>query len=375
MSETSYSFLPDIASRALGGSVVWANDELFAERENLINATPPTFAAHTFGHKGQVMDGWETRRRRGPGQDSAIIRLGAGGILRSVIVDTAFFTGNFPPEISIDACGVDGYLDPEALQHVSWVPLVPRSKVNGNALNDFEVIDDHRYTHVRLTMYPDGGIARLRVRGEIVPDPRVLPGVFDLAALDNGGAVTGASNVFYASPGNLIMPGTARVMGEGWETARRRDDGNDWVDVELAAAATIDICELDTSHFVGNSPGWASVTAPDGVELLSKRALQPDCRHRFVVATDEPVSRVRLDIFPDGGMARMRLLGSPTAAGRAALALRFVNTIPDGQLRVVLARLGFDGPTSESLLAARPFADVTDCPIGLQQALRVPATA
>jgi allantoicase len=342
--------LPDLASRAMGGSVVHANDELFAEREHLIKAEPPIFQPHTFGPKGQVMDGWETRRRREPGSDHAIVRLGCAGIIRRVVVDTAFFTGNYPPEVSVEACGAEGYPSPAELAAAEWTTVVARSKVAGDAVNEFDVSVPERFTHVRLTIYPDGGVARLRVFGEVVPDPRLLPATIDLAALENGAQVTGCSNMFYGSPNNLIMPGLARVMGEGWETSRRRDDGNDWVAVRLACAARVDIAELDTSHFKGNAPGWAALTGD--VELLARTALQPDTRHRFAIDHPGPVETVRLDIYPDGGMARLRVHGTPSAEVREQLARRFVGSLPPGQRAAVLGALGADPTVSFDALPA-----------------------
>ena len=291
---------PDLAGRALGGSVIYANDELFAERENLIKPEEPVFRPHTFGHKGQIMDGWETRRRREPGSDAAIIRLGCGGVVRRVVVDTSYFTGNYPPEVSVEACGAEGYPSPADLAEAGWTTLVPRSPVAGDARNEFEVEPGQRATHVRLTMFPDGGVARLRVYGEPVPDPRLLPATIDLAALENGAVVTGCSNMFYSSPANLLLPGQARVMGDGWETSRRRDQANDWVEVRLACAGSVEVVELDTSHFVGNAPGWATLSG-DGGDLLPRTALQPDTRHRFAVPGGPVTGQVRLDIYPDGG--------------------------------------------------------------------------
>jgi allantoicase len=321
--------LPDLASRALGGSVVDANDELFAERENLITPEAATFAPHTFGRKGQVMDGWETRRRREPGSDHAIVRLGCAGIVRHIVVDTSFFTGNYPPEISIDACGAEGYPSPYELASADWASLVARSPVAGDSLNTFEVTAPERFTHVRLTIFPDGGVARLRVHGEVVPDPRLLPPTFDLAALENGALISDCSNMFYSSPSNLIMPGNARSMGDGWETSRRRDDGNDWVAVQLACPGRIDLAELDTSCFIGNAPGWASLSDGAGGVMLERTALTPDTRHRFALSSDAAVERVRMDIYPDGGMARLRLWGTPTNEARLGLAERFLAALPE----------------------------------------------
>jgi allantoicase len=351
---------PDLAGRALGGSVIYANDELFAERENLIKPEEPAFQPHTFGHKGQIMDGWETRRRREQGHDSAIVRLGCGGVVRRVVVDTSYFTGNYPPEVSVEACGAEGYPSPAELARAHWTTLVPRSPVAGDARNDFEVEPGRRATHVRLTIYPDGGVARLRVYGEPVPDPRLLPTTIDLAALENGAVVTGCSNMFYSSPANLLLPGQARVMGDGWETSRRRDQANDWVEVRLACAGSVEVVELDTSHFVGNAPGWATLSGggPGGsTALLPRTALQPDTRHRFAVPGGPVTGLVRLDIYPDGGMARLRVLGRPTAGARAELAARFLGVLPEPQLAGLLRTAGLPPAEAARQAEARPGPD------------------
>ena len=393
--------LVDLASRRLGSSVVAANDESFAQRENLIKPAPPTFAAYTFGHKGQVMDGWETRRRREPGHDWAMIRLGLPGVVRGVVVDTAYFTGNYPPEISVEGTSFSGYPSPAELEKADWFPLVPRSEVGGDRKNTFVVDAPERVTHVRLCMYPDGGVARLRVHGEVVADPRYLSrGSVDLAALENGGSVVGASNTFYSSPTALISTGQARVMGEGWETARRRDDANDWVEFRLAGPGEVHVAELDTSCFVHNAPGWASLrgrdaraglgapsaadpapdpaadpppdpaghpaghqAAADWVELLPRQRLQPDTRHRFRLAPGPEVTHVRLDIFPDGGMARVRLRGELSTTGRAALAVRWFDLLSAAQAKYVLtAEYGLSAEEADQTIAARPLPGLDRLP-------------
>ena len=321
---TDFTALPDLASRLLGGGTVACSDEFFAAADNLVSPEPATFSPKTFGAKGQVYDGWETRRRREPGHDWVIVRLGVPGVVRGVVVDTSWFTGNFPPYASLDACTVDGYPSPPELLGVDWEPLLGRSALVGDAPNPFPVASDSRFTHVRLSIYPDGGVARLRVHGEPVPSPELvaLGGLLDLAAVEYGGSVVGCSNMFYGSPGNLLLPGLARTMGEGWETARRRDEGNDWVLVRLGLPGVVRLAELDTSHFKGNAPGWAQLTgfAADGsaFELLPRTRLQPDTRHRFVLSPpstqstgDTVATQVRLDVYPDGGMARLRLHGTP----------------------------------------------------------------
>jgi allantoicase len=323
-SPSHFLSLPDLAARPAGGAVVWANDDLFAERENLIKPAPAEFRPATFGHKGQIYDGWETRRRRGAGPDAcdrAIVRLGVPGIVRGVVVDTAWFTGNYPPQISVEAAHVTGYpsID-ELIDKTEWTTIVARSAVNGDTRNPFKVNSTTRWTHVRLSIYPDGGVARFRVHGEGLLDPGFAEEVtLDLAALDNGGRITACSNMFYSSPNNLLLPGTARTMGEGWETSRRRDAGNDWVQVHLASQGVLNAVELDTSYFVGNAPGSARLSGRDGegpwFEILPTTELLPDTRHRFLVDCDRPVTDARVDIYPDGGMARVRLFGSLTDAG------------------------------------------------------------
>ncbi|HWG12584.1 MAG TPA: allantoicase [Streptosporangiaceae bacterium] len=362
---------PDLAARGFGGSVVYANDELFAERENLIKPGDPVFQPHTFGHKGQIMDGWETRRRREPGHDHAIVRLGGGGVIRRVVVDTSFFTGNYPPEVSVEACGAEGYPGPGELAAAEWITLVPQTPVQGDARNEFTVSVEQRFTHVRLTIYPDGGVARLRVFGEPVPDPRLLPGVIDLAALENGALVTDSSNSFYNSATNLIMPGLARVMGDGWETSRRRDHGHDWVTVQLACAGTVEVAELDTSCFVGNAPGWASLRGDggDGGDLLPRTALQPDTRHRFAVVGAPVAEQARLDVYPDGGMARLRVYGAPIPAAREALASRFLHLLPRPQLTAILTAAGV--PPTEAAGRAATGAGLADLPPSLRAAFRL----
>jgi allantoicase len=361
---SDFTRLPDLASRALGGAVVLANDEFFAAKENLVRAEPAV-ARTEFGHKGKEYDGWETRRRRTPGHDWAVVRLGAPGIVAGVVVDTSFFSGNFPPRASLEGAAVEGHPSPDELLKADWQPLLPLSDLAGDTANAFPVDSDRRVTHVRLSLHPDGGVARLRVHGTVVADPRLLDaGPVDLAALENGGLVTAVSNEFYGRPQQLIGPGLARSMGEGWETARRRDAGNDWVEVALACEGVVTLAELDTTWFIGNAPATASVTGlgPDGeVPLLPRTRLQPDTRHRFVLDDAPGVDRVRLDVFPDGGMARLRLWGRPTAAGRAALGRRWFDALPDVQALEVLGAIGLPPQDAGRLVGARPLgADLPD---------------
>ncbi|MFD1507579.1 allantoicase [Georgenia yuyongxinii] len=323
----AFTGLTDLASRALGASVVAANDELFASRENLINPGEAAFDPQAFGHKGKLYDGWETRRRRDAGHDWAVVRLGAPGVVRGVVVDTAWFRGNYPPNVSVEAAHVADYPDAAALADAEWTTLVGRTDCAGDAKNYYAVEDPHCWTHVRLSIYPDGGVARFRVHGEALPDPRFLTGTIDLVAADNGGRLEQTSDAFYSSPAQIILPGRARHMGEGWENARRRGGGNDHAVFALAAPGTVRHVEVDTGYYVGNAPGWVRLSVADArgsdldtaawTDIVAKRPVVPDTRHRLLVEQAVEGTHVRLDVYPDGGLSRLRLWGEVSASGRA----------------------------------------------------------
>ncbi|WP_375497919.1 allantoicase [uncultured Jatrophihabitans sp.] len=329
--------LPDLASRTLGGTVMFSNDDFYADAHRLIAPGPARHDPDLFGDRGKVYDGWETRRRRGPDADGAtsdfvITRLGVPGVVRGVNIDTAHFKGNYPPHASVEAATVLGYPTLDEVRAAEWQTLVDKTDLDGDSANVVPVAAEQLATHVRLTIHPDGGVARLRVFGEAVPDPRRLGGRVDLGALVHGGLVEACSNMFYSSPANVLSPGRARVMSDGWETARRRDDGNDWLVVRLGAPGVLHEVVIDTSRFVGNAPGWASLTdAESGVELLPRTRLLPDTEHRFRLAAAPAASLVRLDIYPDGGISRLRLLGSVPDDARDAVARRWLDLLPPEQ--------------------------------------------
>ena len=322
MTSAVFTSLPDLASRSLGGTVMWTNDEFYALRDNLISPEPAVFDVTEYNHRGKVYDGWETRRRRTPGTDSVIIRLGTPGVVRGVVVDTANFTGNFPPFVSVEGLGLPDYPSIEVLRAAEWRTLLAKSPVKGDTANEFEIEDSLLTTHVKLTIHPDGGVARLRIHGDVVPDPRFLGGRVDVAAIEHGGSIHGCSNMFYSSPANVLVPGRPRVMAEGWETARRRDAGNDWLIVNLGAPSVLHHAIVDTSFFVGNAPGEVELSAFDATAhgpdafaepggaftnpgswttILARTPVQPDTRHRFRLLDGGVATHVRLDIFPDGG--------------------------------------------------------------------------
>jgi allantoicase len=320
-----FTDLPDLAAERLGGIVVAANDDFFAPKENLVKASQPEWREGEYTDRGKWMDGWETRRRRTPGHDWAIIRLGLPGIVHGVVIDTSFFTGNYPEEASIDTASVDGAPSVDAIlsDDIQWKPLLKKSPLKGDTTNAFAIKSKgQRATHLRLNIFPDGGVARLRVHGEVVPDENIFkPGrEIDLAALKNGGFVVSCSDMHYGNRQNLVLPGRSTHMGDGWETKRRRGPGHDWAIVRLARRGVIQRVELDTDHFKGNAPGKCMLEYADAGPSFDSRTarwnvLVPDApleahqQHRWDNLSSKPATHVRLNIYPDGGVARLRLFG------------------------------------------------------------------
>ncbi|KMO68289.1 allantoicase [Mycolicibacterium obuense] len=328
----------DLASRILGGRVVAASDESFGVKERLVDPAEPAFVPGTYDLRGEVVDGWETRRHAGHGGDWVIIRLGAPGVLRAVDVDTRFFSGNHPTACRVDAC-VLGVADDACAPTVNWVSLTEWTALKPDSPNMLTVADHRRWTHVRLRLASDGGVARVRVYGDVLPDPADFCDVsVEVSGLEQGGRVEWSSDSFYSDACALIRPDRPRTMGDGWETRRRRDVGpetHDAVLISFGFPADLRRLEIDTSWFVFNASlevsvlgsrhrpdrnGWARV--PFDVAVLDRTPLAPDTRHRFTVAVDD-VCALRVQAYPDGGIARIRAIGTPTPAGMQRLRTRW----------------------------------------------------
>lgn len=327
---TDFTDLVDLAAEALGGTVIAANDEFFAPKEALLKATPAEWREGVYTERGKWMDGWETRRRRTPGFDYAIIHLGAAGVVCGVVIDTAFFRGNYPEGASIEGCEVEGTPSVDVLMHPStvWRTILPQVSLKGDSRNLFATEDAGRLTHLRLNIFPDGGVARLRVHGDVRPmQEGVGDASIDLAALENGGFSMVCSDMFFGHRQNLILPGRSTHMGNGWETQRRRGPGHDWTIIRLGSPGTIERVELDTDHYKGNAPGacmievcgllGASVeqlvdSALPWTTIVPETTLQPHGRHRWAVSTVIGATHLRLNIYPDGGVARLRAFGHRT---------------------------------------------------------------
>ena len=321
-----FTGLVDLASEKLGGKVLLANDEFFAEKENLIKPGRGVFIPDKYTEQGKWMDGWETRRKRVPGYDWCILKLGAPGIISGVDIDTNHFLGNHPPYASIDAVCLEKDVPDNKLTEADWVEILPKVALKQGSQNVFAVANTQRWTHIRLNIYPDGGVARLKVFGTVKRDwtKRKPDELVDLAAAENGALVVACNDMFFGNKNNMIMPGRGTNMGDGWETRRRRDPGHDWSVVQLAQPGLVRKIEVDTNHYKGNYPDSCWIDgcyAPDqeldnlnaaGFEwksILPSTKLKPDNRHYFEkeLLAQGPFTHIRLSIAPDGGISRFRV--------------------------------------------------------------------
>lgn len=337
----TFTSLVDLADEVLGGQALGASDEFFAPKESLLRAGRGEFDPNAYTERGKLMDGWESRRRRVPGHDWCIVRLGVPGVVRILDIDTNHFLGNHPPYASVDALRADASASVEELRGENWTEILPQVPLRPGSQNVFAVRPEpvwpRSWTHLRLNIFPDGGVARFRAHGDVDPDwsvadvddgvrGRLEEGEVDLVAMRNGGMALACSDMFFGPMNNLILPGRAPNMGGGWETRRRRGPGFDWIVLRLGAPGNVGLVEIDTNHFKGNCPRACSlegILAPGAplTELVDENAawrgvlpestLQPHTRHFFrdEMVQRGPFSHVRLSIYPDGGISRLRVFG------------------------------------------------------------------
>ncbi len=334
---TAFTELVDVAAARLGGAVLRCNDEFFAPASDLFKAADAVWRDGEYTDRGKWMDGWETRRRRTPGHDWCIARLGVAARIHGVVVDTSFFRGNQPERCSLEVCDASdeavvtesvGAGPCPARSPVAWTSVLAETPLEPDARHPFPVAHSGRATHLRFNIFPDGGVARLRVYGEPSRHPRLIDGATaDLAALQNGGLVVGCSDMSFGRVQNLIFPDRSTHMGDGWETRRRRGPGHEWAIIRLAAPGVISRIEVDTDHFRGNAPESCSIevcrvtdhgTALPEAEanwetVLPRSPLGPDARFSFEASARVPATHARLGNYPDGGIARLRLIGVVSA--------------------------------------------------------------
>jgi allantoicase len=324
----------DLAQPRLGSEVVFATDDFFADKARLIDPADPVFIPGKYDEHGKWMDGWESRRKRVAGHDWCVVKLGVPGMIAGFEIDTRHFTGNYPPEAMIEVCCSDAVTP---VDDAVWIAVTGRFQLRGDDRAWFAVDHAVPVTHVRLHIFPDGGVARLRVWGRVLPDwTRVAPDeAVDLLALARGGRGIIANDEHYGRIGNLTAPGRGVDMGDGWETRRRREPGHDWAVLQLGAAGLVQEITVDTAHFKGNYPdscaiqasaeAWGTpqeiaVQAETWPVLLPQVKLSADRIHVFRedLAVLGPVRFMRLCIFPDGGVSRLRVVGTLAATAQPA---------------------------------------------------------
>ena len=322
-----FTQLTDLAAERLGGKALSCSDDFFAEKENLLKPGRGIFIPDKYTDRGKWMDGWESRRKRTPGHDWCIVQLAASGKIHGVDIDTNHFLGNHPPYASIEAAySPDPETDPDKLE---WKEILPKSPLQPGSQNYYEIDDRNVYTHMKLHIYPDGGVARLKVYGEVYKDWSTVNAAetVNLAAATNGAKSILCNDMFFSHMDNLILPGKGINMGDGWETKRNRiPDNRDWVIVRLAHKGKIEKILIDTAHFKGNYPDSFLLEGCDilykeennlGSDLINwapvlpQTKLSADHEHFFEdeIKNKGPFTHVRLSIFPDGGISRMRIWG------------------------------------------------------------------
>lgn len=350
----------DLLSFAVGGRVVSCNDEFFAEASNLLEPRAPVFDPDAYTDRGKLMDGWETRRRRQPGHDWCVLALGIPGSVRQVTVDTSHFTGNFPEAFSLDACGVGS---DHRVGDASWMEMVPRTGLSGDSVLTVEPDMQERVTHLRLNIYPDGGVARLRVTGEPIParDDVCPDAVVDLLTSRVGGVAVDASDHHYSLPSNLLSPTEPKGMWDGWETRRRRGPGHDWATFRLGLSGSVEAVVVDARHFKGNAPGSVSIHVSDDGEswarIVDQEAVLADTINEIAVTARPHAGWVKIDIHPDGGLARLRVLGRPDPTSAETARVAYLNLLFPSEARSFFQTACSSEGWVDGMVRGRPYPD------------------
>jgi allantoicase len=339
-----FTGLIDLASEDLGGRALDCSDDFFASMQNMLQVAKPVFDPNAYSDRGKEMDGWESRRKREPGYDHCIVELGCAGRIVGFDIDTSYFLGNHPPYASVEGLLAPKGSDIERLKAMPWRELLVQSPLAPGSQNLFISSDGEPVSHLRLNIFPDGGVARFRAYGHAqadwsrgvidaealanVPAGMVAKDWVDLAAITSGGISVACSDAFYGPTNNLLLPFPARNMGGGWETRRRRTSGADWIIFRLGTRGTPRMLELNTHFNQGNSPARCSLELLDAVAprlritdliassawrpALPELAVSPHTRNFYCEQLDvrSPVTYLRLNVIPDGGLSRVRVWGS-----------------------------------------------------------------
>jgi len=314
----------DLAQSRLGTKVVYKTDEFFAPAKRIINPWPPIFKEGVFDKHGKWMDGWETRRKRNKGHDFLILKLGRPGKIYKVDIDTSYFNGNQPSKISLEACYSKNKLPSK---NSKWINILNKKSTKPNSHHFFNIKNKSIFTHVKLNIYPDGGVARIRIYGKMVIKKKFGKKIINLTSVLNGATPIACNNEHFGRAENILAPGTGKNMGDGWETRRSRGKNFDWLILKCATAGKINKIQIDTHHFKGNYPDKCSLQAAylnnktsfkNVVKkskkwnfLLNKVKLHAHKKHNFnnKQMKKNKINYIRINIFPDGGISRIRVFG------------------------------------------------------------------
>jgi len=369
----AFAGLPDLARADLGGRALLCSDDFFAGMGNLLDPGEPVWDADRYTARGKWMDGWEPRRRRSPGQDWVIVKLGVPGDLMGADIDTRHFLGNAPPFATLDAVVAPAGADAEWLRDFAdWRPILDEVPLRRGAHNLFALGPCPGATHVRLSItFPAGGVARLRLHGRPRPAPPADGERVDLASAARGAQALACSDSFFSEMDNLLLPQRPAHMGQGWETKRSPVPRQDWVIVALSEPGELDALVLDTAHFKGNFPSGARVDglywpgAPAHLlthgapwePVLPDTPLGPDREHTCPVPHTGPWTHLRLTTLTDGGIARLRALGRPTTRtpGHGDPLLAGLNAASPQTAGAALTRCCGAARWVRAMVAARPF--------------------
>tara|TARA_Y100000590_G_scaffold24808_1_gene28218 strand:+ start:300 stop:1289 length:990 start_codon:yes stop_codon:yes gene_type:complete len=316
--------LIDLAQSRLGSKIVYKTDEFFASAKRIINPWPPVFKEGVFDKHGKWMDGWETRRKRTKGNDFLILKLGKAGVINKVDVDTSYFSGNHPNQISLQACSTNKVIPNKKTK---WITIVKKSRTKANSHHFFKVKNKSFFTHVKLNIFPDGGVARLRIYGSMKSKKKINKKILNLTSVLNGAVPIACNNEHFGRAENILAPGNGKNMGDGWETRRSRGKNFDWIIIKCGETGKINKIQIDTHHFKGNYPDRCSVQAAYlnnkisdknivkkskrwGL-ILNKVKLNAHKKHNFKnkLMKNKKINYIRINIFPDGGISRVRVFG------------------------------------------------------------------
>ena len=314
--------LIDLAQPRLGTKVIYKTDDFFASANRIISPTIPIFKDGVFDKHGKWMDGWESRRKRTSGHDYIVLKLGKPGKISKVDVDTSHFNGNQPSMVSIEGANSSS----NKIKQFKWISILSKKRVKANSHHFFSLKNNKIFTHIKFNIFPDGGVARLRLYGSIAKSKKLKNKKINLASLLDGASVVACNNEHFGKAENILAPGKAKNMGDGWETRRRRSKGNDWLILNSIDGNSIDKIEISTHHFKGNYPSYCSLQAAylpsknskqivsssnKWKYLLKNTKLSANKTHRFKnsLMKKDKINHIKINIFPDGGISRFRIFG------------------------------------------------------------------